>query len=802
MKKLLFLSFLLGFFGVAFYVSSLSVFDIDYPIAELGGCADRQACKAYCNDSANADACFAFAKKYGLADQTTVKKAEVVERGGPGNCKGAEECRQYCDDPSHEDECLEFAVQNGFMTKAEVERIRKPGPGGCRGRQCEQYCSDPAHEEECLEYAAVNGLISKEEAERIKQFKQKFKQGQGGPGGCQSEDQCRNYCDDPAHMQECVEFAEREGLIPKEEAARIKRMGPPEGPGGCRGKEACDAYCSDPANELACIDFAEQNGFISPQEAEIARKMAGKTGPGGCRGRQCKDYCADPAHEEECLQFAKDNGLIPPEEIARIEKFRQVSQEGGPGGCRGRQCQDYCADPAHQEECFNFAKNKGLVNPEDEKRFEVGRKLNEKLKEAGGPGGCRNDGECRQYCSDPSHTEECVAFAASHGGIPAEQARQMLREFTEKRFGPPGEFGPPQDFRRFEEEARRRFEEFRQLEQQFRGQPFPGFPGGPGGPPPGQAGFPSSPGEFPGGEQGQPGRFGSGPGEGRFPGGFVGPGGCTSPVECIKYCSEHKDECFGVTDPFVGGPIGGPMRGPQEPGGGGFGGEAGMPRLKSNLIQEFKPEELPEDFQQKSFEERQRFFMEKFGPPPGGEGGFPGRGGEGGFPGRPGEGFPGGAGGQGFQGRPGEFPGRPGEFPGGSFEGIGPRPGTPGIFGPVERPEGFMPPEGFRPPEGLERHPFEGMGPLPGTPGVFGPFPQPRDFRAPGEFPQSPEGFRPPEGTFQQPSSSGGTFAPPPPSGTIEQPPPPSTEPAPLPPPPSGQAPKKGFFASIADFFR
>ena len=362
---------------------------------------------------------------------------------------------------------------------------------------------------------------------------------------------------------------------------------------------------------------------MSKEEAERARKFAGKTGPGGCRGEQCRQFCDNPVNSEVCLEHAAKEGLMPPEELERARKFLKASQEGGPGGCKGAQCRDYCGDSAHREECFSFAKNQGLIRPEDEQNFEVGQKLDKKLKESGGPGGCKSEDECRVYCSDASHAEECVAFAAAHGGVPPEQARRMLKEFTERRFEAhsdfEGDFGPPEDFRRFEEEGQRRFEEFRQLEGQFRGQSFQGFgpPGGFPGPgefPGGPGGFPGGPDGFPGGPGGQGGEQGGGPG-----GGHVGPGGCNSPTECIRYCTEHKEECFG------GGPSGPESSaGRGGPSGGGFHGEGfGPPQLRSNLVHEVKEGELPEDFHNLPPKERNRVFQERFGPPPG-EGGFPG----------------------------------------------------------------------------------------------------------------------------------------------------------------------------------
>src|SRR3989344_2614075 len=70
-----------------------SIFDIEFPIAELGGCEDRLACKAYCNEPSNQDVCVALAKRYGLGGKgrgglearrqapAAVRKCEILQAG-------------------------------------------------------------------------------------------------------------------------------------------------------------------------------------------------------------------------------------------------------------------------------------------------------------------------------------------------------------------------------------------------------------------------------------------------------------------------------------------------------------------------------------------------------------------------------------------------------------------------------------------------------------------------------------------------------------------------------------------------
>src|SRR6266404_8416038 len=42
---------------------------ITFPIPELGNCASKDACRVYCNDTANIDVCVSFAKAHGLMNK-------------------------------------------------------------------------------------------------------------------------------------------------------------------------------------------------------------------------------------------------------------------------------------------------------------------------------------------------------------------------------------------------------------------------------------------------------------------------------------------------------------------------------------------------------------------------------------------------------------------------------------------------------------------------------------------------------------------------------------------------------------
>lgn len=505
----------------ASFAYATSPFDIAFPASELGNCANNEECKAYCNDLANKDACAAFSVKHGFAKKEEVAVVKKLPGTGPGGCASESECRAYCADESRAEECLVFAERHGIgkQVRERAKLIRtQGGPGGCQSiGECRAYCETPANQKECIAFAERNKFVSQEKLSVAKQILE-----EGGPGGCRGDIECRAYCENPDHTSECVVFAEKHNLISEEEANRIKKL-PLKGPGGCRGEE-CKLYCEDDAHQEECLRFAEEHSLISQEELQRARKMVGKIGPGGCRGEACRTYCADPAHRDECFRFAEENDLIPKHELERTRKMMRLAEEAGPGGCRGETCRTYCEDEANRGECFEFAKKHDLIPAEEIARAEKGMQLEKRVREVGGPGGCKNENECHAYCLEEANIEECLAFAVNQGGFNESEAKQMLREFSERRhgssefrhgeFGPPGGFGDPN---KFEEEQFKRFEEFRKLDQQFRGDMM-------------EEGFMSAE-------------------------NFQGPGGCNSPESCIKFCSDpaNRDECARF-NPSRGGP--------------------------------------------------------------------------------------------------------------------------------------------------------------------------------------------------------------------------------------------------------
>lgn len=330
---------------VAYTVLATSKDDIVFPIAELQNCQDEQECKAYCDDPSHLNECLAFAEQHNLFSEREIEKArkfQEIGAVGPGGCTSEFECENYCENISNIDECLAFAEEHGFMEEHELDEARKIQqalaggaqlPGGCTSREsCEAYCEDLNNMRECIAFAEEAGFMSPEELREVQQVLKALDAGVPFPGDCRGEDECEIYCEDPNHIEECVEFGIAAGFIPPEEAEEIRRILPlmKEGkmPGGCREREECEAYCSDDAHVEECTIFFVDAGFMSQEEARMFRETGGR-GPGGCSGREeCEAFCNDPSNQEACFEFGRDHGFISEEEFHSIEQGSKQFEVG------------------------------------------------------------------------------------------------------------------------------------------------------------------------------------------------------------------------------------------------------------------------------------------------------------------------------------------------------------------------------------------------------------------------------------------------------------------------------------------
>ena len=400
MRKVYYLIAIVSFFALAFFIFAQEqdpFSDITYPVKELGNCQSREACEDFCDKPENMPVCLDFAEANDLMPKEDItlarKMLELGETEGPGGCQGQAECEAYCDDISNIKECVAFAEKNNLIPPDELAEAKKVisaiergiTPPPCNSKsECDQVCKKPENMKTCIAFAKEAGLMPPEELEEAEKVLAAIEKGVTPPP-CGGKDECDEYCSAPENLEQCLAFAEAAGFISPEEAAMARRTGG-KGPGNCRGKEACEAFCDDPANGEECINFAVENGFMPAEEAENALKMfkAGFTsGPGGCKGKEeCESYCDDISHMEECVDFAEKAGFMSAEDAARARKMAEMGISGGPGGCKGEEeCQAFCQDQANMETCINFAVQIGDMTLEEAEQMRQGKQRMTQTKE-------------------------------------------------------------------------------------------------------------------------------------------------------------------------------------------------------------------------------------------------------------------------------------------------------------------------------------------------------------------------------------------------------------------------------------
>ena len=247
-------------------------------------------------------------------------------------------------------------------------------------------------------------------------------------GNCESKEACFAYCEETDHIGECTDFAEKHGIISKEDAEMARKY--PDivkqgGPGGCDSVASCEAHCEDLSNIGQCVAFAEKHGLLAGAELAEAKQVMtalqqGAELPGGCQdSRECKMYCEDATHVGECLTFAEAAGMMSTEEIAEARQVLPYIEKGEtPGQCTTKlECENYCADDSKVSECVNFAEKVGFMSAEE---AEMARKTGGK-----GPGDCSSEEECSTYCNKSDNQRECFDFAKEHDLVSPEELAQI-----------------------------------------------------------------------------------------------------------------------------------------------------------------------------------------------------------------------------------------------------------------------------------------------------------------------------------------------------------------------------------------
>jgi len=217
--------------------------------------------------------------------------------------------------------------------------------------------------------------------------------------------------------------------LPEEEEIQIAKSfieAGSEGPGGCANKDNCEQYCNEISHINECISFAEKNNLLPQGELEEAKKVqaaiAKGVKPPACKNKKdCDVYCEEPEHMEECIAFGEAAGFIQGKELEDAQKMLQALKKGvKPPPCRGKEeCDEYCSTPENMEVCMNFAMEAGFMSEQEKADSQ---KMLQAIKKGVKPPNCKGKDGCDVYCSKEEHFEECTNFAEAAGFMTAEEA--------------------------------------------------------------------------------------------------------------------------------------------------------------------------------------------------------------------------------------------------------------------------------------------------------------------------------------------------------------------------------------------
>ncbi|TRZ53300.1 hypothetical protein D4R99_01095 [bacterium] len=192
---------------------------------------------------------------------------------------------------------------------------------------------------------------------------------------------------------------------------------------------------------------AQKESLPQPREQKIPGDMQFPIPElGNCTSKSnCKTFCDESKNSDACLSYAKQHKLMTSEEISNAKKFQDNGMVG-PGGCKGQtECEQYCGISSHLEECTAFAEKNGMMS---DQQLKDSKKVIAALKSGLKPPACTGLAKCQEYCSNPLHMEECMTFSLAAGIVPDNQKTQMQKTLDALKQGvkPPAcQPNPPSD---------------------------------------------------------------------------------------------------------------------------------------------------------------------------------------------------------------------------------------------------------------------------------------------------------------------------------------------------------------------
>lgn len=189
-------------------------------------CKGKEGCDNYCGQEEHFEECTNFAVAAGFMSEEDAAMARKTGGKGPGDCKGKEECEAFCNDLANQQACFNFAKDNGLISEEDLKQMEE---GNQKFNESLQQA--PSEVINCLNFEIGADTMEKiksgemmpfqDNGEKVRACFEKMgpPQGEGGyseggsippgdefqkqtgPGGCQSPEECEDYCQ--SHQEEC-----------------------------------------------------------------------------------------------------------------------------------------------------------------------------------------------------------------------------------------------------------------------------------------------------------------------------------------------------------------------------------------------------------------------------------------------------------------------------------------------------------------------------------------------------------------------------------------------------------------------
>jgi len=211
-------------------------------------------------------------------------------------------------------------------------------------------------------------------------------------GNCKNISVCRQFCEDPVNLPNCVNYAKQKGFYKEEPTQQESKLtiilSDAKKTLGCDSLDSCQQVCSQEANIERCDSFAKSHSLNGGKGSDsknddiltVAKQVL------SCDSQDaCKNICIKPENQQKCSDFARQVGL------------RGGEMKKGPGGCTTEDsCQTFCTSPDNFSICQGYAKTNRL--------------------NFSGPGGCTTEDSCKTFClQNPSI---CKTIQSSINGVP------------------------------------------------------------------------------------------------------------------------------------------------------------------------------------------------------------------------------------------------------------------------------------------------------------------------------------------------------------------------------------------------